>query len=285
MTGAARIAAFAIGVVATAGAAAAVGLAVGPIERGHDGDSHGDGRHAAARMEDHGALPGLAVSQDGLTLAPETRTIATGATEYTFRILSQDGRAIRDFDIEHARAMHLIVVRRDLTGFQHLHPRMDPDGTWRTPLTIEDPGTYRVFADFSHEGRATTLGVDLGVPGAADHLSLPAPGGVSHDGSYAIRLKESAVQRGPESDLSFEVSARGARVQDLQPYLGARGHLVALREGDLAFLHVHPLDDATTGSLVRFRVEWPSAGRYRLFLQVRHDEQIVTAPFTVEVES
>ena len=27
---------------------------------------------------------------------------------------------------------------------------------------------------------------------------------------------------------------------DLQPYLAAYGHLVALRQGDLAYLHVHP---------------------------------------------
>lgn len=29
-------------------------------------------------------------------------------------------------------------------------------------------------------------------------------------------------------------------VTDLKPYVGAFGHLVALRAGDLAYLHVHP---------------------------------------------
>ncbi|MCC6831346.1 MAG: hypothetical protein IT200_08365 [Thermoleophilia bacterium] len=287
MTGAMRIAGFAVGVVAVAGVAAAVGLAVGPLDRGHDDSGgHGGDGHSTTAMDDHAAPPGLAVAQDGLTLAPRVRTAAAGTTaEYAFRILGEDGRPVRDFDVEHDREMHLIVVRRDLTGFQHLHPRMDPDGTWRTPLRPEAAGTHRVFADFSHEGDATTLGVDLGVPGTAGHDPLPAPAATSTAGAYTVRMQGSAVQRGTESDLGFEVSRDGARIGDLQPYLGARGHLVALREGDLAFLHVHPLDDATAGPSVRFRVEWPSPGRYRLFLQVRHDGRIVTTPFTVEVRS
>ncbi len=54
----------------------------------------------------------------------------------------------------------------------------------------------------------------------------------------------------------------------VEPYLGARGHLVALREGDGAYLHVHPLDEDASGrGPVRFATSFPTAGRYRLFLQ------------------
>ena len=60
-------------------------------------------------------------------------------------------------------------------------------------------------------------------------------------------------------------------MKDIEPYLGARGHLVALREGDLAFLHVHPESEASEGSDIRFAVEYPSEGRYRLFLQFKLD--------------
>jgi hypothetical protein len=75
-------------------------------------------------------------------------------------------------------------------------------------------------------------------------------------------------------------------VTDLQPYLGAYGHLVALREGDLAYLHVHPEgapgDGATpAGPRVEFAAEVPSAGTYRLFLDFRHAGVVRTAEFTV----
>ena len=61
-------------------------------------------------------------------------------------------------------------------------------------------------------------------------------------------------------------------------YLGAGGHLVALREGDLAFLHVHPLDDGVT-----FEATFPSAGRFRLFLQFKHAGRVQTVAFTEEI--
>ena len=64
----------------------------------------------------------------------------------------------------------------------------------------------------------------------------------------------------------------------MEPYLGARGHLVALREGDLAFLHVHPDADR-----LRFTAEFPSAGRYRLFLQFKAGGRVHTAAFTRQV--
>jgi hypothetical protein len=67
-------------------------------------------------------------------------------------------------------------------------------------------------------------------------------------------------------------------VDDLQPYLGAKGHLVALREGDLAYLHTHPV-----GRALRFGVAYPSAGRYRLFVQFRHQDAVHTAAFTRNV--
>ena len=75
---------------------------------------------------------------------------------------------MRDFEVEHEQRMHLIVVRRDGTGFQHLHPELGADGAWRTPLTLPEPGAYRVFADFKHDGTADTLAADLTVDGAAD---------------------------------------------------------------------------------------------------------------------
>jgi hypothetical protein len=69
----------------------------------------------------------------------------------------------------------------------------------------------------------------------------------------------------------------------VEPYLGARGHLVALRQGDLAYLHVHPLDKAAAGNAITFATTFPSAGRYRLFLQFKEAGRVHTAAFTQEV--
>src|SRR5829696_8378139 len=73
-------------------------------------------------------------------------------------------------------------------------------------------------------------------------------------------------------------ASRHGHAVHAEPYLGARGHLVALREGDLAYLHVHP-----SGNSVAFATGFPTAGRYRLYLQFKHDGRVHTAAFTCEV--
>ena len=194
-----------------------------------------------------------------------------------FRIVGRDGRAVRDFDVEHTRRMHLIVARRDLTGFQHLHPTERADGTWTVPVTLRDAGSYRVFADFSVDENPHTLADDLTVDGTVRSHELPAPTrSVDVDG-LRVALTEGATRAGTESELGFSVTRDGTPVA-IRDYLGAKGHLVALREGDLAFLHVHPDEDAP-----RFMATFPSAGRYRLFLQFRVDGRVHTAELTREV--
>jgi hypothetical protein len=184
---------------------------------------------------------------------------------------------VRAFDVEHTKRMHLVVVRRDMTGFQHLHPTQRPDGAWTVPLTLREAGSYRVFADFSAGGRPRTLAGDLAVDGTLRSRPLAAPAPVAETDGLRVRLDHAAPRAGAEADLRFSVTRDGRPVA-VEPYLGARGHLVALRDGDLAFLHVHP--DA---GRLRFMAAFPTAGRYRLFLQFRTDGRVHTAEFTQEV--
>lgn len=88
--------------------------------------------------------------------------------------------------------------------------------------------------------------------------------------------------------VTLSVSRDGKPVTDLQPYLGAYGHLVALRASDLAYLHVHPMGgpgEGTTaaGPDIGFHTTVPSNGDYRLFLDFKHDGVVRTAEFTVSV--
>lgn len=275
MSGAVRIALFVALLALAFGGAAMAGSALDPdpdAEEAHVAEDH-TGGHQAAR-----APPGLALAEDGLRLDVDRFRLAAGRPErLRFRIVGEGGRAVRDFDVEHDRRMHLIVVRRDLTGFQHLHPEMALDGTWSTSLELTEPGSYRVFADFKSGGASHTLGADVHVAGPFEPRDLPHPSDRAGTGDgYEVRLTED------DGQLRFTVYLGDRRVDDIEPYLGARGHMVALREGDLAFLHVHPESEATEGGDIRFRVEFPSAGRYRLFLQFKHDGRVRTVAFTEE---
>ncbi|MDI5941459.1 hypothetical protein QLR68_25660, partial [Micromonospora sp. DH15] len=68
----------------------------------------------------------------------------------------------------------------------------------------------------------------------------------------------------------------------LERYLGAYGHLVALREGDLGYLHVHPEAGPPTAG-VSFQVTVPGPGSYRLYLDFQVAGVVRTAEFTLNV--
>jgi hypothetical protein len=278
-----KLAAFAAALAALFGAAALAGAAIGP-EADEKAETESE-EHSDMNTSTEHATPdpvrGLAVAGDGLRIVVDDPELRRGKREtLRFRIEDDRGQTVRDFDVEHERRMHLILARRDLTGFQHLHPEQAPDGSWSVPVRLDDAGSYRMFADFSHDGEAETLAADLRVDGAADLLPLPDPASTAvSDGGYDVRLDAGSARPGEEADLRFRISrSRGEPVRT-EPYLGAGGHLVALRDGDLAFLHVHPLSD----DAAEFAATFPSAGRYRLFLQFQHEGRIQTVAFTQEV--
>jgi hypothetical protein len=266
----ARLAGFALVLGLVFGAAAVAGGAIGPDREGtapkEPQEGMGD-EHGAMAVADK--IRGLAVADDGLRLKLVSTSLPRGGAA-SLRFSIADGRgAVRDFEVSHEKRMHLIVVRRDGRGFQHLHPAMNADGTWSVPITLADAGAYRVFADFQRGGEAQTLAADLTVDGDADYAPLPAPNTVAETDGYTVKMDAHG------SELGFAIT-RAGRPVETEPYLGAGGHLVALREGDLAFLHVHPTDEDG----VAFETELRKDSRYRLYLQFKHDGRVHTAEFT-----
>jgi hypothetical protein len=103
---------------------------------------------------------------------------------------------------------------------------------------------------------------------------------------YTVELTGDLVA-GEDSMLKLRVSRDGRPVTDLQPYLGAYGHLVALRGGDLAYLHVHPDGEPGDGKTnpgpeVEFGAEVPSDGEFHLYLDFKHDGVVRTAQFQLD---
>ncbi|MEQ4725847.1 hypothetical protein [Nonomuraea sp. B19D2] len=291
MNAATKLGVYVLGLAVVFGGALGVGSAVGDVgpapakpEHGtaHStpaADSHGGHEQTTAPAQDD-TPGGLQVSQDGYTLNPLTTVKAGEATDFRFTVTGPDGRPVTGYQVEHDKKLHFIVVSRDLGTFQHLHPDMAAGGVWSVRLTLDDPGAYRAFADFAPTGGSgLTLGADLLVAGDYKPDPLPEVARTAEVDGYQVSLDGDLVP-GQAAKLTLSVSKDGEPVTDLQPYLGAYGHLVALRAGDLAYLHVHPEDSGKAGPEVTFYAEAPSAGDYRLFLDFKHDGKVRTADFT-----
>src|SRR5690348_924086 len=148
------------------------------------------GMHGSGMVMQADSVQGLVVSADGFTLALGRRMATPGRRfQLTFRILDEGGRSVRDFDVKHTKRLHLVVVRRDMIDFQHLHPTQVADGSWGTPLTLHEAGSYRVFADFSTSGRPYVLADDLLADGTVT-WPLPPPTGTAEVDGFRIRLDE-----------------------------------------------------------------------------------------------
>ena len=320
----AKLAAFALALLLAGGGAALAGAAIDPTDEAAvvSDAGHGAAEPAASNAAGHGEripaadgdaghaegdaaghdgaaeLSGLAVSDGAYALDVDRTFLPAGETvPFTFRINDSRGRVVREeFAAQHEKELHLIVVRRDTAVFEHLHPRKSDDGTWSVDLNLREPGVYRAYADFKIGGEKRTLATDLFAPGAFEPQRLPAPASTAPAGDLDVTLDAPGVRAGRETTATFTVTRDGRPFERLEPYLGAKGHLVALREGDLAYLHVHPTeggdehahDDGSTsteahGNEIAFAANFPTPGRYRLFLQFKTGGDVRTAAFTLEV--
>ncbi|GGT02378.1 hypothetical protein ACFFV7_26975 [Nonomuraea spiralis] len=295
MNTAAKLGSYVLGLAVVFGGALGAGKAVGPVGTPPAADhaamtaqapADGHGEHATQQVKSD-TPGGLQVSQNGYTFTPLTTALKPGEpTDFRFAVTGPDGKPVTDYQVQHDKKLHFIVVSRDLGSFQHVHPEMAADGVWSVKVTFPEAGGYRAFADFAPTGgEALTLGADVAVAGDYQPKPLPETSRTATVDGYTVTL-DGDLTPGRTSKLTLKVSKDGQPVTDLQPYLGAYGHLVALRAKDLAYLHVHPDGEPGDGKTkpgpeIVFYAQVPSTGDYRLFLDFQHGDEVRTADFTL----
>ncbi len=187
---------------------------------------HGHGRNGIGVDEDHGKGPGgLAIASQGYLLRPRTTRFTAGEFEnFRFTVYSSNGQPVTDFAQRGDRRMNFFVVRRDMIGYQHLYPVMDPDGTWIVPLELDAPGSYRAFAEFVPGTAATplTLGVDLEAPGLVEDGPISKVSTIAELDGYTV-VWTGDLLAGSASRIGMHVIRDDLPVTDLDPVLGGRG--------------------------------------------------------------
>lgn len=294
MNPAAKLAVYGAGLVVAFGGAYGIAGAVVPdstVAQWNAQADEGHGGHAAPAATAPAAaaaLKGVSLSAEGLTFAPVSAPRAVGeAGTLSFRIEDAAGAPVTTYTTTHEKDLHLIAVRSDGSLFRHVHPVLDrATGTWSLPWSWAEAGTYRLYADFAPAaGSAVTLTRTVEIAGGYTPAD-PAPSRTAQVDGFTVTLDGDLVA-GASSPVTLRVSRDGAPVTALQPYLGAFGHLVALRQGDLAFLHVHPegaepKPGDTGGPAIAFQAQAPTAGRYLLYLDFQVDGVVRTASFVVD---
>ncbi len=215
--------------------------------------------------------------------------------EYSFSIVDDRGNTLRDFTITQTKPMHVIVVRKDLAYFEHAHSVFDRERGMFTVknLTFPDDGEYRIFADFAAaRGQKDPMGMplpvtiyeDVSVGGSYKPKNIGTEEKTKTFDGYQVALEtHGALVSGQESMLMFDIFQNGKPVTDLEEYLGALGHSVILREGTLDFIHAHPMEAKNQNGTLSFMVNFPEAGKYKVFTQFQRSGKVFRADFVVGV--
>jgi hypothetical protein len=231
---------------------------------------------------------GLAATGYGYTLWVPDPTADPGQDQFVeFMITGPDGKPVsRLLETDGAR-MHMIAIRSDLTGYQHIYPEQNAGASWWAALNLT-PGSWRLVVDFRPTaalGREIVLGTELRVSGnyRASQLAAPADR-VAVDG-FVATLSGGLSTYG-DRELSVDVTARdGQPVTDLVLAHGTLGHAVLIRPGDLGYLHLHanPVVVSDRGPRITFSSPVPEPGSFVVFVEFSRAEATYLAPFTVTV--
>lgn len=220
---------------------------------------------------------------------PSGSSAANKEAELRVQITDQKGVPVNDFDVNHEKLLHLIIVNRDLSYFSHIHPEFQGEGRFSVITSFPAGGDYKLFADFKPTGgSSTTLSEWVKVEGVpAAHTNLKADTKlVKEMGDKEVELAVSHTNAKEETILTFHIrdARTKAGIDNLEPYLGAVGHVVILSEDAGQYLHVHPLDEKAKGPEAQFATTFPQAGIYKVWGQFQHRGEVITVPYVVEVK-
>ncbi|QJD82758.1 hypothetical protein [Cohnella herbarum] len=262
--------------------------------------AHGGNSQAASpavsSAEEHGEAHGE--EHAGETKKLETNAVWKWSEEkprsgentlITVQIQDTDGKAIEDFDINHEKKLHLIAVSKDLSYFDHIHPEYKGNGQFEITTAFPSGGDYKLFADYIPTGgSATTKSEWIKVEGRAAE-QVPIEPSDEHsvivDG-VEISLVNNHPEAGKEMMLNFKLSDAKSKepITDLEPYLGAVGHVVILSEDTEQYLHVHPMEEKAKGPDAKFMTTFPNTGVYKIWGQFQRNGKTFISPFVVEVK-
>ncbi len=226
-----------------------------------------------------------------------------------------------DYIPDHGKLIHLYAIRDpEMDAAFHLHPTLVAPGDFRMNLPAMPPGHYRFYGDVVHaNGFPETLTASVDIPtnlptpplAIDDAQATPAPLSAGLLGpSYKLPDGYTMVWDAPanitaSTAYSFHfrlLDPDGRPATDMQPYLGMAGHAAFVKTDGSVFAHTHPDGSAamadvmlatpmnamtTPGRIapaVDFPYGFPTPGRYRIFIQMKHASTVETGVFDAQVQ-
>jgi hypothetical protein len=242
--------------------------------------------HSGMHMHSHEDVEGYESIQAEFTYG-QSEVNSREDEEITITILDDQGDPIQDFDIAHEKLMHFIIVSKDLSYFDHIHPEYQGEGVFKVTTQFPAGGEYKLFADFIPKGQKQTIvNEKITVKGESVVTPLQVETNLTKEvDGKEVTLIMDHMMSGMDLELTFNLKDAETKepIKDIQPYLGAVGHVIIISEDTENYLHVHPMEEEATGPDAKFMTNFPESGIYKIWGQFQHDGKILTVPFTVKI--
>ena len=204
-----------------------------------------------------------------------------------FQIKDPAGFEVESLLVVHEQPLHLMIVSHDLSRFDHVHPTLGARGRFRLRHTFPIAGKYVLYHDFTPDSVGMqVVPVEVAVEGAPPPrvpLVVDDDRPKKVDG-YEVTLTHSTLAPAVDCSMTFSLTRGGKPVTDLEPFLGASGHLVMISEDRAAYVHSHPLEkDASRGPSIQFNMKFARTGLYKAWGQFQRKGKVVTVPFVIRV--
>lgn len=223
-----------------------------------------------------------------ISIEPEVQgNLTAGKIIYGFQLFdSKTRKTIKDADLKetHTKIIHMIVYDSSLNEFNHVHPEF-VDSVWIAELNFQKNGTYFIWTqgqltdgtDFSTYTKTEIVSGEPAIP------SVPlGDNREGQDSLTVLTLADTKVRAGKMAMVNFSVTRGDGQEPQLSPYLGAMAHVIAVAPDGDELIHVHPMaaDKPNKGMI---HATFPSAGDYRIWIQIVDRDELKTIPLSITV--
>lgn len=221
------------------------------------------------------------------TSSPQTIEAGKGAT-LSFIPKNKDNANVSvPLEVQHEKKIHLIVASEDLSWFDHIHPEYQADGSYTVNETFPNGGNYILYADYKPAGNTHQLEkINVAVKGkTVPEKTYSTIKNTTVSDAYTVTLKPDdgvfLSNKAIHFDGVFTKDGKAFDVNQLQNYLGAKGHMVGINTETKEYVHLHP---EVEGTILHFHTTFDKAGIYRVWLQFMADGKLHTTDFVIKVE-
>jgi len=221
--------------------------------------------------------------------------------------------ALKRYDTELNRQMHVIAISDDLSVFLHHHVSHVIDGHGQVRMMFPAPGLYHIFVDAAPKTigqQVLRFDLNVGDDPATPLISRPLgmPEILAKSGLYTVQFDRLDLKSGEASQLVLHISEHGKPAKDLHEFLGVPAHVVVIGAESLDYAHVHPMaadmggmamakhdgaepempapedDDQPVPADLTLHVPALPAGPYKLWVQFMGGRTLYTVPFVAVVK-